>query len=162
VTTGWALALLAALGACNNTAPNADELADDLTALVAVYQPVVDGLVERVHHLKRDIKGNMVDWEMAFREAQLASDGLGLPPFEQATAPGPDFRPSPGSLIGMPIYIHDAVPALVAKGDTAQLARILADANRKYILGIVRVSHYIDDVDYWLAHPGPFRPFQRG
>src|SRR5579884_1122892 len=93
------LAIALACGACEGRR-DARELQGELAALAASYQPLIDELFARIHHLKRDMHGQP-GWEDAFRVAQLANDKIGLPPFEQTAPPGPEFRNSPGSLLGL-------------------------------------------------------------
>jgi len=142
-----------AITACSSSSPDAQELAAEIDAVITSYQPQVDALVARV----QAIKGKIVDkpgWQHAWRIAEAANDTAGLPPFTALAPPGPGRIIPPGFLIGIGPDVRKRTPKLVQANDTAQLARILVDIRFRYIREIVQVSNELDQVEYWIAHPG--------
>jgi hypothetical protein len=146
-------AVLVALACARSAAPVPDALAAEAVAIAAVNHPALDALVARVDHLKRGLRGDLPGWQTAMRTAELANDGLGLPPFTQTVPPGPSWRPSPASLLGIEPYVRVKAPQLAAAKDVVALERMIADERKRYADGIREVSAHLDEVDAWLATP---------
>ncbi|MFT3699219.1 MAG: hypothetical protein QM831_39090 [Kofleriaceae bacterium] len=111
----------------------------------------LDDLVVRIGALKPALVGNRPGWEMALRTAELANDELGLPPFTQTVPPGPAWRPSPASLLGIAAAVQTRADELAAARDWRGLILLIADEQRRYASGIASVRRHLGEVDRWLA-----------
>lgn len=128
-----------------------DDIADlrgEADAIARARQVELDALVARIATLKRDLQGNLPGWESMLRVAELANDELGLPPFTQTVPPGPAWRPSPASLLGIAPYVHDRARALIDRGELEHLVR---DERARYTQGIAEVELRLAEVERWLA-----------
>jgi hypothetical protein len=151
-----------ALAACSTQPkPDAKELAAEIDALVASYQPQLDVLVARVEHTKPGLAGHLgaSGWDRAWRIAEAANDVLGMPPYLATTPAGPERLIPPGSPLGIGPDLKKRVPKLVEANNTEALARILLDVRMRFFGDIVQVSNYLDQVEYWEAHPGAAVPW---
>ena len=113
-------------------------------------QPTLDTLVFRVRYLKREMRGNLAGWEAHWRNAELANDQLGLPPFSQLEQPMPGWRAVPISLLGMQNYVRMRANELVEAHDRDGLAFLVSDTRARYARGMIEVSTYLTDVETWL------------
>lgn len=141
-----AVVLAAALIACRPAIAQ-----DDVVTTANAYQPQLLVLVLRVHAVKYRLRGSLPGWQDMFRIAQLANDELGLPPFEQATEPGPGWRPSPASLLGMKARIVE----LARRETPDEMRALITDARTRYRNGIANVDAHLSQVERWLASRQP-------
>jgi hypothetical protein len=123
----------------------------EASAIAAFHQPTLDVLVERVHGLRRDLRHELPGWANMFRTAQLANDELGLPPFEQTVPPGPEWRPSPTTLLGMGAYVRARAGELAVEGHRDELRFLVDDERARYARGITSVTEHLEQVERWLA-----------
>lgn len=144
--------LLYVIAACDSREPDA-RLAGEVHALVTSEQRVLAGPLARIARAKRELHGNPPGWEKTLRIAELANDGLGLPPFTQAVAPGPQWRANPATLLGMGPYAEARADALAHEHRTTELAALLADVHARYDRGIAEVAAELDDVDRRIGAP---------
>lgn len=144
--------VLHVIAACNAREPDA-RLAGEVHALVTSEQRVLAGLEARIARAKRELRGNRPGWETTLRIAELANDGLGLPPFTQVVAPGPEWRPNPATLVGMGPYADARADRLAREHRTAELAALLADVRGRYDRGIAEVAAQLDDVERRIGIP---------
>lgn len=138
--------LFAAAIACHHGDP-ARELAHQAHELAHAHDTELAGLVARIDGVKRDLRGNRPGWEQMLRTAQLANDGLGLPPFEQSVPPGPRWKPSPASLLGIGPYVEARADELAAHGQLDQLRFLIDDARRRYDRGIAEVAQRLGELE---------------
>ena len=141
--------MIALLIACSR--PGVHELAGEADAIAVAHAPALGALVARIGRLKRGLRGNRPAWESMLRVAELANDALGLPPFTQTVPPGPAWRPSPASLLGMAPYVHERAHDLAARGDRTALEHLVADERARYDRGIAEVDANLAEVERWLA-----------
>lgn len=150
-----ALALaLVAIAACGKSAPTAappslDELAARCDKIAEDEQPILDALVARVNALKGNLGHN--PWQAQFRNAQMANDTLGLPPFEQMDRPAPNRKLPPGSLLGIRPYVHEQCPKLAHDGKRPELESMFVDMRRRYDEGVAHVDELLKPIETWLA-----------
>lgn len=142
-----AVVMIAACSRSNDVAA----LRFEARAIATIKQPTLDVLVERVHGLQRDLRHELPGWPNMFRTAQLANDELGLPPFEQATLPGPEWRPNPTTLLGMGAYVRARADQLALQGHRGELRFLVDDERARYDRGIASVSEHLEQVERWLA-----------
>lgn len=128
-----------------------EALEREAAAVAQLEQPVLDALVMRTRVLKRELRGNLPGWQNMLRTAELANDLLGLEPFTQAAPPGPGFRPSPTTLLGIAGYVRDRARELVARGQQHELQFLVDDERRRYARGIADVDRELGRVEAWLA-----------
>ena len=126
-------ACLLALVACH--------AAPDPIAVANAYSPQLEVLSLRVSAVRSRLRGNPPGWQDMFRIAQLANDELGLPPFEQMTPPGPSWRASPASLLGMKAQLAQLPPS----------EALVADARRRYREGCAHVDARLTQLEVWLS-----------
>ncbi len=119
--------------------------------LVSLNRPALDGLVARVIVLKRRLQGNASGWEMMLRNTEAANDELGLQPFTQSQPPGPEWRASPASLLGMGPYVLMRAQQLAEQGKLDELEFLVEDARRRYREGIADVDRRLAQVEQWIA-----------
>jgi len=143
--------MFAVLAACGHRDDMA-ELRARLASVVAEQRPRVAALVVRIAHVKDRLRGNLPGWESELRVAELANDELGLPPFTQDAPPGPTWRPSPASLLGIEPYVVQRARQL---GDRAQLQFLVEDTRARYVNGVTEVSARVAEVEAWLASTSP-------
>jgi len=139
------------LAAC---APRDDvgELRARVDRVVAEQRPRVAALVMQLAQVKQRLRGNLPGWENELRVAELANDELGLPPFTQDVPPGPTWRPSPASLLGIEPAVVQRAHVLT---DRAQLELLYDDTRSRYATGIAEVSARVAEVEAWLAATSP-------
>ena len=123
------------------------ELRARIDKVVAEQRPRVAALVLRLAHVKARLRGNLPGWENELRVAELANDELGLPPFTQDVPPGPAWRPSPASLLGIEPYVVARAHELT---DRAQLQFLYDDTRSRYATGVTEVSARVAEVEAWL------------
>jgi hypothetical protein len=128
-----------------------EALQREADAVALLEQPVLDALVARTRVLKRELRGNLPGWQDMLRTAELANDLLGLEPFTQATPPGPGWRPSPASLLGIAGYVRVQARELAARGNQHALQFLVDDERRRYARGIEEVDGELARVEAWLA-----------
>jgi hypothetical protein len=143
----FVVVMLAACARSNDVAA----LRFEASAIAAIEQPTLDVLVARVHDLRRRLRGELPGWPNMFRTAQLANDELGLPPFEQATPPGPEWRPNPTTLLGMGAYVRTRATELASQGRRDELRFLVVDERARYDRGIASVTEHLEEVERWLA-----------
>lgn len=139
--------MLAVLAACAHH----DEIAElraRISAAVAEQRPRVAALVLRLAHVKEQLRGNRAGWETELRVAELANDDLGLPPFTQDVPPGPAWRPSPASLLGIDPYVVRRATELT---DRKALQFLYDDTRARYARGTAEVDARLAEVEAWLA-----------
>ncbi len=150
----FALSVLVALAAaCSRPDPTA-ALQAQAAVVVRAYQPALDALVARIAAVKHQLRSDRPGWEMMLRNAEAANDELGLPPFTQATPPGPQWRASPASLLGMGPYVLVRAQQLARRGSRGELAFLVDDAQRRYREGVAEVDRRLAEVEHWLAPSG--------
>lgn len=123
------------------------ELRARVSEVVAEQRPRVAALVLRLAHVKDRLRGNLPGWENELRVAELANDELGLPPFTQDVPPGPTWRPSPASLLGIEPYVVQRAHELTDRG---QLQFLYDDTRSRYATGVTEVSARVAEVEAWL------------
>ena len=123
------------------------ELRARIDKVVAEQRPRVAALVLRLAHVKARLRGNLPGWENELRVAELANDELGLPPFTQDVPPGPTWRPSPASLLGIEPYVVQRAHELA---DRRQLQFLYDDTRSRYATGVTEVSARVAEVEAWL------------
>jgi hypothetical protein len=138
---------IAACARSNDVAP----LQFEASVIAAVNQPKLDALVVRVHDLRRRLRGELPGWQNMFRTAQLANDELGLPPFEQTTPPGPEWRSSSTTLLGMGAYVRSRAAELATQHRRDELRFLVDDERARYDRGIASVTEHLEQVERWLA-----------
>jgi hypothetical protein len=142
--------IVLAIAACSR--PNdVAALRFEAYAIAALRQPMLAALVDRIHVLHRDLRRELPGWPNMFRTAQLANDELGLPPFEQATPPGPEWRPNPTTLLGMGAYVRTRAAELAMQGHRDELRFLVDDERARYDRGIASVTEHLEQVERWLA-----------
>lgn len=107
-------------------------------------------LVGRIAVLKQRLRGNLAGWEDNLRQAELACDDLGLPPFVQVVPSTSAWRPSPASLLGIAPYVRTRAAQLVSRGDLASLRFLVTDEQRRYDAGVVKVDGELARIERWL------------
>jgi hypothetical protein len=105
----------------------------------------------RIVALKQYLRGELPGWEDNLRVAELANDELGLPPFTQVQPSGPDWKPSPASLLGIAPYVHEQADKLARSGKLDALRFLVEDERRRYSEGIARVDDRLGQVETWLG-----------
>ncbi len=143
--------ILIVLAACACHDPVA-ELRGRIGAAVAEERPRVAALVARVARIKEQLRGNRPGWESELRVAELANDELGLPPFTQDVPPGPGWRPSPASLLGIDPYVVRRAGELT---DREALQFLYDDTRARYARGTASVDARLAEVEAWLATAPP-------
>ena len=123
----------------------------EASTIAAVNQPTLDALVERVHNLQHELRGDLPGWPNMLRTAELADDELGLPPFTQTTPPGPGWQPSSTTLLGMGAYVRARAGELAKLGHRDELRYLVADERERYARGIASVTERIMQVESWIA-----------
>ncbi|HEX7837118.1 MAG TPA: hypothetical protein VF469_06615 [Kofleriaceae bacterium] len=146
-----ALLVVLAMG-CSRPAPTA-VLQAQAAAIVRSRQPALEALVGRVAALKRLLRGNLPGWEAMLRNAEAANDALGLQPFTQSQPPGPGWRPSPASVLGMGPYVLVRARQLAEQGKVRELEFLVEDEQRRYRDGIADVDRRLAQIERWLAAP---------
>ena len=143
--------ILLVLAAC---APRDEvgELRARVGKVVAEQRPRVAALVLRLARVKDRLRGNLPGWENELRVAELANDELGLPPFTQDVPPGPAWRPSPASLLGIEPYVVQRAHEIT---DREQLQFLYDDTRARYASGVTEVSARVAEVEAWLAATPP-------
>lgn len=122
-------------------------------AIVRSQQPALDALVGRVAALKRRLRGNLPGWEVMLRNAEAANDALGLQPFTQIQPPGPEWRPSPASVLGIGPHVLVRARQLAEQGKVRELEFLVEDEQRRYREGITDVDRRLAQIERWLASP---------
>jgi hypothetical protein len=130
-------------------------LRDRAIAVAVIHGPAVDVQVRRIALLKLGLRGNLPGWENALRIAELANDELGLPPFTQIEPPGPGWKPSPASLLGIAPYVEMRANQLAADRRRGELQFLVEDERARYARGIASVDDRIGQVERWIASPHP-------
>lgn len=148
---GLAVALAVALAPGCSAPDPAGALQAQAAEVAHAYQPALDALVARIAALHRTLRGNLPGWETMLRNAEAANDQLGLPPFEQVQPPGPAWRPSPASLLGIAPYVGARAAELARDRRIAELAFVVADEQRRYRDGIAEVDRRLTEIERWLA-----------
>jgi hypothetical protein len=126
-------------------------LRDRATTIALSHKPALDALVARIAALKPRLRGNLPGWESELRVAELANDELGLPPFTQVVPPGPEWKPSPASLLGIAPYVAARANELASANRRDELRFLVHDEQARYEHGLVEVSARLDQVESWLA-----------
>ncbi len=85
------------------------------------------------------------------RSAEAANDALGLPPFTQAQPPGPGWRASPASLLGIGPYVVARAGELADHGKLHELEFLVEDEQRRYREGIAEVDRRLAQIERWIA-----------
>jgi hypothetical protein len=142
-------ALLVCLLACSKP-DEMGALRDRAIAIAHANQPALVAQVARITALKQRMRGNLPGWEPELRVAQLASDELGLPPFEQTVPPGPEWKPSPASLLGIAPYVEARAKELASANRGDELRFLVQDEQARYQRGLTEVSARLDEVEHWL------------
>jgi outer membrane murein-binding lipoprotein Lpp len=142
-----AVVLVAGCSKPNELAP----LERETTTIAAAHQLQLDTLVARIHVLQREIRGNRPGWQTMMRTAELANDQLGLPPFTQTQPPGPEWRPSPATLLGIASYVRHQAADLAKRSKRPQLQFLVDDERRRYDQGIAEVDRNLATVERWLG-----------
>ena len=119
---------------------------------MAEQRPRVAALVLRLAHVKERLRGNLPGWETELRVAELANDELGLPPFEQEVPPGPQWRPSPASLLGIEATVTKRAGELT---DRARLQFLVDDTQARYVKGVAEVDARVAELEAYLAKTAP-------
>ena len=148
MTTIRAVILAVILAACTNKVA---VLEREANAVVDENQRSLDALVNRITTLKHELRGNLPGWQDMLRLADLANDELGLPPFAQTVAPTADWKPSPGSLLGMGPYVRAHAAELASHGKRDELEFLIADERRRYAQGIAETDARLAEVERRLA-----------
>jgi hypothetical protein len=143
--------VLALLAACAR-ADEGGALRAQVGAVIAEQRPRVAALVLRLAHVKERLRGNRTGWESELRIAELANDELGLPPFTQDAPPGPGWRPSPTSLLGIEPYVTARSRELT---DRRALQFLCDDTRVRYAAGLTEVGARIAQLEAWLATAPP-------
>jgi hypothetical protein len=146
----WLVVAIAACAGSNEV----HELRVEATAIAVRYRPLLDVEVLRVARLKRELRGNRPGWENALRIAELANDELGLPPFTQVVPPGPAWRPSPASLLGIAPYVETRADELARTARLDELQLLVRDERARYAAGIAEVDDRLSQVERWLLDLG--------
>lgn len=142
--------LVSLLAGCSGS-DRLSDLRTQAATLVHLNRPALDALVARVTVVKRRLQGNAPGWEMMLRNAEAANDELGLPPFTQSQPPGPEWRASPASLLGMGPYVLVRAQQLAGQGKLGELEFLVEDARRRYREGIADVDRRLAQVEQWIA-----------
>ena len=143
-------AVIATVWACSKS-NDLEVMQQEATAIAVAAQPRLDALVDRIRTLKHDLRGNLPGWPDMLRTAELANDQLGLPPFTQTVPPGPSWRPSPATLLGIGGYVRGRADELARAGQRRELAYLVDDERRRYEQGIADVDRNLSQVEHWLA-----------
>ncbi|HSN30535.1 MAG TPA: hypothetical protein VLT45_29820 [Kofleriaceae bacterium] len=143
--------ILLALAACARRDDLA-ELRSRIGAAVAEQRPCVAALVLRLARVKDQLRGNRPGWETELRVAELANDELGLPPFTQEVPPGPEWRPSPTSLLGIDPYVVRRASELTNR---EALQFLYDDTRARYARGTAEVDARLAELEAWLATAPP-------
>lgn len=143
-------ALVVVLAACSGP-DRLSELRMQAATDVRLNRPVLDALVVRVAALKHRLRGDVPGWEMMLRSAESANDKLGLQPFTQPQPPGPQWRASPASLLGMGPYVLVRAQQLAEQGKLGELEFLVEDERRRYREGIAEVDRRLSQVEDWIA-----------
>ena len=128
------------------------ELRARVSSVVAEQRPRVAALARRLAHVKERLRGNLPGWESELRVAELANDELGLPPFTQEVPPGPEWRPSPASLLGIEPTVMRRAGELT---DRAQLQFLVDDTRSRYANGVHEVDERLAELEAYLAKTAP-------
>ncbi len=138
-----------ALG-CSSSTSELEQLQAESRRVARDHQPQLDAIAARLDRIKRHLRGNLPGWENMLRTAELANDELGLPAFTQISRPGPAWRPSPATLLGIEGYVRDQVAALVARHDLGALRYLVDDERKRYDVGIAEATAHVAQVEQWL------------
>ncbi len=143
--------LIAAVACARTREPT--QLEGAAIAIAVESRPRLDALVARIVALKRELRGDRPGWQDMLRLADAANDLIGLPPFTQSEAPGPAWRPSPATLLGIEPYVRGLAPELAIGGRLDELRFLVVDERRRYDESIAAASTDLDLVERWLASP---------
>jgi hypothetical protein len=149
------------IGPITFVVPSLAALRADIAEATRTGAAKVDALVKRIAVAKRELRGQLPGWEQMLRIADLANDQLGLPPFVQIVPPGPAWRPSPASLLGIAAVVQARTEELAGADRRSDLAALLADERRRYHDGIAEVTERLDEIDRWSAAAARRRPADR-